>query len=529
MRQRASTKTQRRLQQQLRRDPYALTDDVYSEAPTLRVGGLVTAAGALQLAAVVALGGLVFGGALLFCLLLLAAVGIALLRRQDAAGPASLGLYQTFGRLLALRRGALDYSVTLSIAQSGHYQEKRDLQIAVVPTSPTPQKVVAAMSLSQPKAPVVQNRKTPLAGDAPLATLNHVQMKPLHTINSFSVEEEVHVEKPRSRSEPKQVLRSRPLLAPKPKVQEKKTTEKTAPVAKAVAKAKAAEVLPKKQQKKQQAQAQPVAKTTPKQQPKKESRTPSALPKTEAKPVMPPVLAKAEPKLVQLKPTFAPVQTVAAPPAAVQAKPIASEMAPAPVPVVPTLPVLFPERKSIVELARGEPAMERDLVVTRKVLLYLDPEIETVEMEHEEHELELELEAEQQLERELEHAWAEEQEHAKEEIDFTMESFPPLSPPLAPLAPPTPLDHHAEPNFLLDITLEPFSEPEKKIISFKALSPRKVRNADIRAMLDELDVMSLELDAAMAKCTRLLKGEEEKVSAPPSSELEPEEEPIFCC
>lgn len=63
----------------------------------------------------------------------------------------------------------------------------------------------------------------------------------------------------------------------------------------------------------------------------------------------------------------------------------------------------FPERKSLVELARGEPAEERDLVATRKVLLYLSPEGEsTMDLEDEEMEHEVEIEHDLELDHELE-------------------------------------------------------------------------------------------------------------------------------
>eukprot|EP00644_Phytophthora_capsici_P014979 jgi/Phyca11/511113/fgenesh2_kg.PHYCAscaffold_76_\ len=94
---------------------------------------------------------------------------------------------------------------------------------------------------------------------------------------------------------------------------------------------------------------------------------------------------------------------------------------------------------------------------------------------------------------------------------------------------PLPATDAMEPNFLLDIALEPISKPEKKLISLNSLRLKSVGNADLRSMLDELSAMQLELDAAMASCTSLLNGDEENVSAPSSPGLEPEVEPIFCC
>ncbi|KAF1776933.1 hypothetical protein GQ600_24893 [Phytophthora cactorum] len=486
MRQRASTKTQRRLKQQ-QRDPYALTDDVYCEAPTFRVGGLVTAVGVLQLVAAMVLGGFVFGGALLFCVVLLAALGSALLHHSDPkATKQGLGLKQAINSLLALRRSALDYTLTLSIAQSQEYQQKKELEIAVVPTSPTPQKVVATMALKPEETVKIKQKKkpTPLAVNAPVVTLNPVDMKLLPTMNPHSAEatEDLFMEKPRANSEPKQVLRTRPLLPLKPKMQQqapvqekkKKTQEKMVPV------------LPKtleKQEKKTQ-----QTKTKPQPQKKSEPKAPKVVPKKEVQ--VPPVLLKAEPKVV------------------------------IPVVLPKAEPVELPKPKPpLVEVARGEPAMEQELVVTRKVLLYLSAEGESV-MDLREQELEQEIESEHELEF----------EHEPEDCALSMEAFPPLSPTMTPQEPmPLPATDVLEPNFLMDIELEPISKPEKKLISLSSLRLKQVGNADLRLMLDELDAMQSELDAAMARCTSLLNGEEVKASTSSKLELQPEEEPIFCC
>ncbi|RLN58584.1 hypothetical protein BBJ29_005491 [Phytophthora kernoviae] len=475
MRQRASTKTQRKLRQHQLRDPYALTDDVYSDVPTFRIGGFVTAMGALQLAAVVALSGLVFGSALLFCILLLTVLGLALLHHSDASGPTRMSLKQTLGKLMVLRRGALDYSLTLSIAQSQPCQEKREMQIAVVPSSPTPQKVVATMALTQTESSKAQQsrRISPLAGDAPLVTLDHVDMKPLPTINSLlsGHDEELLMEKPRAKSEPKQVLRSQSLLFhPKPKVQEKMTVVKEMPVVpKTLSTPKAPKAQKKMQPKLQQVQVAPKvmqAQVAPKMQ------------LAVKEPELPAVSAKSEPKLMKLKLESTPVQTVPVPPVAVLVEACVPEVVVSAPRAASSMPVLFPEQKPIVELARGEPTMERELVTTRNVLLYLKPEeIETIVMTKE-----------QELEQELEQAWAEEQE--QEDIAFSMESFPPLSPPMSPMLPPVSRVNTVEPNFLLDIVLEPISKPEKKVLSLKELTPRRVHNADLRGMLDELDIMA---------------------------------------
>ncbi|KAG6621823.1 CMP-sialic acid transporter 4 [Phytophthora cinnamomi] len=513
MRQRASTKTQRRLkQQQLMRDPYALTDDVYCEPPTFRVGGLVTAMGVLQLVAAVTLGGFVFGGALLVCAVLLAALGLALLHHSDpkAGSAQGLGLKQAIARVLALRRSALDYSLTLSIAQSQQYAQphkKKELQIAVVPANPTPQKVVATMALTQETR--AETRLNRLADNAPLATLNRVDMKALPTINSFA-EESAHdllLEKPRANSEPKQVLRTRPLLPLRPKVQQttpanttqdkkKKRTQqtKTEPVVQKTSVkegAKAPQMQKKAQPKPQKPRRTPAQKVA-QVAAKKEVPLPTVLPKAEPKAVLPAVLPKAKPVrpvVIESKPK--PVELAS--PATIVVEPFVRKPA---VPSAELMPV-FPERKSLVELARGKPALEQELAVTRKVLLYLSPEGETmVDLEDEELEHEIEKERELELEQEL------------EDYALSLEAFPPLSPPMVPQAPPA--TEVMEPNFLMDIALEPISRPEKKLISLSSLRLKPVGNADLRTMLDELDVMRLELDAAMARCTSLLNGEENK-------------------
>ncbi|KAE9028867.1 hypothetical protein PF011_g1349 [Phytophthora fragariae] len=544
MRQRASTKTQRRLkQQQLMRDPYALTGDVYGEPPTFRVGGLVTAVGVLQLVTALALSGFVFGGALLFCAVLLAVIGLALLHHSDPKADAQgLGAKQAIARLLALRRSALDYSLTLSIAQSQTYPRK-ELQIAVVPACPTPQKVVATMALKQEKD--AETRQNRLADSVPF---NRLDMKELPLINSMSVEEtdDLFMEKPRANSEPKQVLRTRPLLPLRPKVQQtapvnttqdkkKRKTQQTMAALTVLKTSVKEEMKTPQVQVKAQPKPQKQHKTLESKPPqiaaKKEVSLPLVLPKAEPKVDLPAVLPKVNPALSvpdQPKPKPKPVEVTS--PATIVVEPFVLEAA---VPSVTPKPV-FPEQKPLVELARGEPAMERDLVVTRKVLFYLSPEGEsTVVLEDEE--MEREIETEHQLEL----------EHELEDYALSLEAFPPLSPPMVPQAstplPPT----EVEPNFLMDIALEPISKPQKKLISFGSLRLKPVVNADLRTMLDELDVlkpvvnadlrtmldeldvMRLELDAAMAGCTSLLNGEEEKVFS--SGELEPEEEPIFCC
>ncbi|RLN91306.1 hypothetical protein BBJ28_00013265 [Nothophytophthora sp. Chile5] len=488
MRQRASTKTQRRLKQQQLGDPYKLTDDVYAaqQQQTFRVGGLVTAAGVLQLAVAVTLGGYVFGGALLFCFLLMAALGVVAFTQLEKQ-PMRRGLVghvaHSLQRLHALRRGALDYSLTLSIADSQSFADNAShgaerLQIAVVPTHPTPQKVVAAMALASvaPRGAIQQKATTtskkskqqktksmaqPLARQAPIATLKQVVMT--ETLPFL-----MPLEKPRAQSEPKLpvVLRRRPQPDVKlPTV-----------------------LLPT---------AEPKLTVPSKPQPKLPTVLPPVEPKRLAmpckpEPKLPTVLPKSEPKQALPKPVQ---QQAWALPEAVK-EPCVQVTASAPTavqPMLPPLPVLYSAPTPLVKLARGEPAVERDLVVTRKVSLYLQPQ-------------EQELESEEVA-----------------ELTELAEVFPPL-PPTSEFPPVT-----AEHNFLLDIALEPTSTPEEATAPC-ALPLAEVCNPDLRVMLEELSQMRLELDAAMALCTATLQGEGEKLPAswsPPLPPLEPEVEP--CC
>ncbi|RLN52659.1 hypothetical protein BBJ28_00007169 [Nothophytophthora sp. Chile5] len=480
MRQRASTKTQRRLKQQQLRDPYKLTDDVYAaqQQQTFRVGGLVTAAGVLQLAAAVTLSGYVFGGALLFCFLLMAALGVVAFTQLEKQ-PMRHGLVghvaHSLQRLHALRRGALDYSLTLSIADSQSFADNASrgaerLQIAVVPTHPTPQKVVAAMVLASvaPRGAIQQTATStskkskqqkakpmtqPLARQAPIATLKQVVMT--ETLPFL-----MPLEKPRAQSEPKLPV----MLRRRPQPDVKLPTV----------------LLPT---------AEPKLTVMPsKPQPKLPTVLPPVEPKRlavpcEPEPKLPTVLPKPEPKQHLPEAVKEPcVQVTASAPAAVE-------------PELPPLSVLYPAPTPLVELARGEPAVERELVVTRKVSLYLQPQ-------------EQELESEEVA-----------------ELMELAEVFPPLPPTPAPEFPPV----TTERNFLLDIALEPTSTPEEAT-ALCALPLAEVCDPDLRVMLEELSQMRLEMDAAMALCTAALQGEGEKLPAswsPPLPPLEPEVEP--CC
>ncbi|KAF4039799.1 hypothetical protein GN244_ATG08013 [Phytophthora infestans] len=522
MRQRASTKTQRRLKQQQQRDPYALTGDVHCEAPTFHVGGLVTAVGVLQLVVAMVLGGYVFGGALLFCTTVLVALGLVLLHHDDPKGTKqAMGLKHAIIRLLALRRSALDYSLTLSIAQSQQYQQKKKelVEIAVVPSSPTPQRVVITMAVkAENTAKIKQKSKpNPLASNGPLATLKCVDMKPLPTIKSHSVATtaDLYVEKPRANSEPKQVLQTRPLLPLKPKVQQpdiamqgKKEMEvqekKTLVLSKSLDKQeKTPQLQQTKTQTKPQLQRKNAEVKAPKIAARKTMQVPTVLFKAEPTAVAPVVSPKA--KAVELSKPKA--VEAARSSASVVVEPVAPAVAPLPV---------FSVAKPLVEVARGEPVLERELVITRKVLLYLSPEGESV-TDMEDQELEQETKKEQTLELELE----------PEDFAPSMAAFPPLSPTMVPQeATPLPATVVLEPNFLMDIELEPISKPEKKLIALSPLRLKQVSNADLRSMLDELDAMQSELDAAMARCM-LLSGEAESNLS--KLNLEPEDELILCC
>ncbi|RMX69566.1 hypothetical protein KXD40_000705 [Peronospora effusa] len=495
MRQRPSTKTlQRRLKEQQMCRSYALTDDVYCDPPAFHVGGLVTAVGVLQLVVALVFSGFVFGGTLFFCAVLLATVGVTLLHHSDGkASKQGLGLKQVMNRLLTLHRSALDYSLTLSIAQSDEYKQtdsSKELQIAVVPSSFAPQKVVATMTLKDDEALRIQeDRKTKLCTDiSPLVTLNRVHLLPLSTISSLLVKttEALIMEKPRANSEPKQVLRSRSLLPLKAKGQnldpvQEKTTQAgpTSAVLRTLAKQEKKTTLVQAKANTTRSQQKKAAPKAPTVSATKQSQLPAVLPKIEPGVAIPAVLPTAK--------TVSPTTTA-------NVEHVTSAVAPLPV---------FPKHKTLIEVVNGEAAIERDVVVTRKVLLYLNPNVGTVVNLDEQDHLEHEAECKQDVER----------EHEPEDFALSLEEFPPLSPPMVPqvsTSPPT--AHVVEPNFLMDIELEPISKSEKKLISQSSLYLESVGNADLRSMMDELDTMRFELDAALACCTSL-HHEVEKVSA----------------
>ncbi|CAI5718344.1 unnamed protein product [Peronospora destructor] len=460
MRQRASPKTQRHRKQQQVCSSYTPTDDMYCDTPTFRVGGLVTAVGVLQLVVVLALSGFVFGGTLFFCAVLLATLGVTLLHHSDVkASKQGLGLKQAMNRLLALRRSALDYSLTLSIAQSDAYKQmdsSKELQIAVVPSSFTPRKVVAIMARKEEEALRTQEKR---------------KMKLSLLVKTT---EALTMEKPRANSEPKQVLRSRSLLSLKAKVQslgpvQKKTTQArpTSAVLKTLARQEKKTTLVQAKAKMTRSQQKKAAPEALRASATKPSQLPAVLPKMEPEVVIPAVLATA--KMVSPT-TIANVERVAS--------------------AVASLPV-FPEHKTLIEVVNGEAAIERDVVVTRKVLLYLNPNAKT-EVNLDEQDLEHEAECEQDVEL----------EHEPEDFDLSLEEFPPLSPPMVPQV--SMSADVVEPNFLMDIELEPISQSEEKLISQSSLYLESVGNIDLRLMMDELDAMCCELDAAMACCTSLL-------------------------
>ncbi|CAH0480635.1 unnamed protein product [Peronospora belbahrii] len=496
MRQRASSKTQRRLKQQQIYNPYALTDDVYCETPTFCINGPVTVIGLIQVVTILALSSFMFGSTLLFCAVLVVTIGLVTFYHSNTkAIQQGMGLKQTINRLLTLRQSALDYSLTLSIAQSNskykQQKQRKELQIAMLPSSPTPQKVVATMILNEEEALKIQEKRKikQLVDIVPLMTLSRLNMMPLPKISLILREttEALIMEKPQANSEPKQVLRSRPLLLLKAKVQnsglaQEKTTQErpTCTVLKTSSK-----------QEKKTTNVDAKATTTPFQQQTIAFEAPKVSTKKHIQPRVP--------KAAEV---VSPTTTVNVEPVAFDVKPLR----------------VFPKPKPLIEIAYGEPANERELVVTRKVLLYLNANAGSV-VNLDEQDLEQESKCKQDVAC----------EHKPEDFALSLEAFPPLSPPLVPqVSLSLPTTDVVEPNFLMDIELEPIVKPEKNMNGQSVSHPESVGSADLRSMVDELDAMRLELDAAMACCTSLLY-EREKMSTLALLKLKPEEDTICCC
>ncbi|CAH0522043.1 unnamed protein product [Peronospora belbahrii] len=510
MRQRASSKTQRRLKQQQIYNPYALTDDVYCEAPTFCINGPVTVIGLIQVVTILALSSFMFGSTLLFCAVLVVTIGLVTFYHSNTkAIQQGMGLKQTINRLLTLRQSALDYSLTLSIAQSNskykQQKQRTELQIAMLPSSPTPQKVVATMILNEEEALKIQEKRKikQLVDIVSLMTLSRLNMMPLPKISLILREttEALIMEKPRANSEPKQVLRSRPLLLLKAKVQnsglaQEKTTQErpTCTVLKTSSK-----------QEKKTTNVDAKATTTPFQQQTIAFEAPNVSAK---KHIQPRVVLELKVAISSVLPkpkaaeVVSPTTTVNVEPVAFDVKPLRD----------------FPKPKPLIEIAYGEPANERELVVTRKVLLYLNANAGSV-VNLDEQDLEQESKCKQDVAC----------EHKPEDFALSLEAFPPLSSPIVPqVSLSLPTTDVVEPNFLMDIELEPIVKPEKNMNGQSVLHPESVGSADLRSMVDELDAMRLELDAAMACCTSLLY-EREKMSTLALLKLKPEEDTICCC
>uniref|UniRef100_M4BRK4 Uncharacterized protein n=1 Tax=Hyaloperonospora arabidopsidis (strain Emoy2) TaxID=559515 RepID=M4BRK4_HYAAE len=486
MRQR-SLKTQRRVKKLSHRlhDPYAITGDVSCEESTISVGGLITPTGVLQLVVVLALSSFLFSGALLFCVGLLAVLGVALLHHQSDAKTRQQrqGLSSVLHRLVALRRSALDYSLTLSIAprNESHQTESKVPRIAVVPSSIPPQKVVATMALKQetwklkPKCTM-----TSIANGASIVTLD---VLPRISSDLLETADELYsMEKPRTKSEPKQVLRRRPLLPLKAKVMQLRPVqeiERSTPPPKAeqeevmsdalTTSVKAVQALTK-QKKAQSSQKNEKSREAPRSTTAETRIQPPSVPfKGKGAAALP----KPKPKAVKVVSSTASINDGNA------------------VCAVAPLPDL-PKRKLSEKAARRKPAAKQ--VVTRKVSLYLKSKVDPVLKKKE-----------QELKQEVEGGQDEGHGHELEDFAFSLGAFPPLS---QPTVPQTSASLSAtdvmEPNFLLDIELEPISKPEKKSISLESQRFKSEGNAELRLMLDELDAMSSELDIAMARCTSLL-------------------------
>lgn len=447
MRQRVSTQTQHCVRKQQLQD---LMDVGYIKNPTFRASGFVTAMGLLQLLTAFALLGFFFGGALLFCIVVLTVLVLVLLHRSEPIfSKQGMGLEQAINCLYALRRSALDYSLTLSVAQSQKYQQSRKyLQNLVVPTSPMPEKVVATMALNSNKhVHTTRKESTPVAK---VKTIKLLAME--NTANLLK-------KKLRAHSNIKQVLRSRRLLPLKLKrlhrglvQQNKNEMEEMRSVPLTTLKWKAINGQHTKEH----------TKLRLKIAMKKEVLAPPP----KVKPV-------ANNKVVEVVP---PTTTVVVEPSTPHSAPLS----------------VYPKLKPLIEIAFGEPAVERDLVFTRKVLLYSGSKNDLV--------MDLEEDAEDGTNLEFE----------AEPVDLflSLAALSPLTPTTVLQAPKVlPTNDIAEANFLLDIDLEPISKPAKVIGSAGLLPQKHVDNTDLRMMLEELDVMQSELCAAMACCTLVSTGD----------------------
>ncbi|KAI9922290.1 hypothetical protein PsorP6_001217 [Peronosclerospora sorghi] len=490
-----SAKTQHLKQEQL---SYAITDDVYGAVPTFRVGGFVTSFGVLKLVVALTLIGVVFGTALLFCVVLLVLVGIVLMHQKS--GKQGLGLKHVINQLLTLQRSVLDYSLTLSIAQSEKFQQtdSKKALASMVTSRCKPRKVMmASIVLKEMETLETKLNKMLLKDQLSQVKLGRMNMTPLSTILMKSLmesTEDLFWKKSRANSESKLVLSSRQLLLldlklqPIVPAQEKKQGEQEE-LALAVSKAFI----------KQESNAIDVVALATKPQSEVNKTAPEA---SDKEPTEPPV--SIEPKTVIL--AVLPKQNLVTENLKFEQDENVSPSSSAMNPVVPFPAPLsvFPKKMSLVEVALGEPPVEQDLIVTRKVILYSKTSVKSAVV----------LE-----EQDFEHAIREEQKVVLPYELLSLKEFPALSPPAQPqLSMSLPPTDNMEPNFLMDIELEPISKPEKTLTSLSSFRLKPVGNDDLRVMLDELEAMNLELDAALARCNALLH-EEEKISVV-SSQLE---------
>ncbi|CAI5727338.1 unnamed protein product [Hyaloperonospora brassicae] len=498
MRQRTSPKT---LQQQQQRKekrerqslcaPNALAGDGSGQESTIYIGGFITTSGVLQIVVGFAVSSVLFSGALLFCGALLVVVGIALLHCSNGkAKQQRLSLASVVHRLLALRRSALDYSLTLSIAprdERCQTQSKVPRIAAAAPLTVVSQKVETATMASKPENLQLgqKNETTALASSASIATRD---VLPRIRLDGLETTEELYTwEKPRAKSEPKRVRRGRPLLPLKAQLtqlQPVQETERAAPKQKAKQDNVTSSALTTS------VKAVHVRTGSKKMQPVKQKASPC-----EAAPRSAAVESKIGPLLVPLDAKAAAVLPKSKPKKAVSpAVPVPVKTATCAVASLTDLP----KRKFSAEPAHSKPAVQQ-VVVTRKVLLYVKPQAEPV-LKNKKRAVEQGTKGVQEI--------GPDQELA--ETVFSPEEVSPSSQPTVPhtsaLLSTTGV---MEPNFLQDIELDPISKPEKKLASLSSQRFKSEGNAELRLMLDELDAMRLELDSAMARCTSLLDGGKE--------------------
>ncbi|TDH73252.1 hypothetical protein CCR75_008750 [Bremia lactucae] len=459
MRQRASSKAQRRNKQHLK-DPYALTGDVYCESPTFHMGSLLTPVGMLQLMTALALGGFLLGGALVLCVAILAVLGLVLLHcSEPRRAKHILGHNQAIHQLMALRRSVLDCSRTLSTDQSKKYQQSQNNQIVVVPAKPTPQNVTTPALISA--TTVAQKRKpTHSKGDS----LNNVQFTAINLPDMMEAQE-LFADNNEANLEPANVHQNRSLLPLNFQVQQHCQVQPKELEPQFVLKAleiKGTQVQRFMKQKKHQMVLKEAESAILKGAVKKVNADASDF---DAKPN---AMISAMLPEEELASDLEPVDKVSSA--------LSSEV---------ELPLtIFPKIKTLMEVVTGEPVMEQEVIFTRKVVLCINLRKESVKKSKK-----------QDLKHDLGKKAEVKPNYFPEVLPLSPIEFPPLSSIQLPQAlklqpsPGSMKSDHSTVNSMLN-PRQPFTISQSE----------QVGVADLRSMLDELNVMQSELDTAMTRC-----------------------------